>query len=111
MVTERLEALVHQLRKARPLTPIVLVEDRTFGNAFLRSERRRHHQASRKALREGLKRLRGQGVEGLILVEGATLLVNGDTVDGSHPSDLGFVHQAEALGAALEPLLRTNKSR
>ncbi|HIG86209.1 MAG TPA: hypothetical protein EYQ25_04125 [Planctomycetes bacterium] len=111
MVTERLEALVHQLRKARPLTPILLVEDRTFGNAFLHPKRRLHHQASRKALREGLERLRGQGVKGLILVEGATLLVNGDTVDGSHPSDLGFVHQAEVLGAALEPLLRTDKSR
>jgi hypothetical protein len=49
--------------------------------------------------------LREQGVEGLTLVAGADLLVNGDTVDGSHPSDLGFARQARVLGAALEPLL------
>ena len=28
------------------------------------------------------------------------------TVDGSHPTDLGFLRQAEAFCAALEPILR-----
>jgi hypothetical protein len=105
MVSERLEPLVLQLRKARPMTPILLVEDRTYGNAFLRSEYRALHATNRRALRTGLDRLREQGVEGLTLVAGADLLVNGDTVDGSHPSDLGFARQARVLGAALEPLL------
>ncbi len=101
-VAQRIEPLVRQLREAHPKTPILLVEDRTFANAFLLGGRRRHHEASRKALREGFERLREAGVRHLDYVEGAQLLGNEDTVDASHPSDLGFVKQAEVLAKALE---------
>lgn len=104
-VAERVEPLVKQLRKARPNTPIVLVEDRSFANTFLLPNRQRHHEASRRALRAGYERLLEAGVSHLSYVEGADLLGNEETVDGSHPSDLGFVHQAEVLSSALEPLL------
>lgn len=106
MVSERLEALVLQLRKARPETPILLVEDRTFANAFLLPKRRAHHAANRKALRDGLARLRAQGIKGLVLVEGSDLLGEGETVDGSHPSDLGFIRHARILGGAIREALK-----
>ena len=101
-VAERVEPLVRQLRERHPETPILLVEDRTFANAFLLSSRRRHHEASRKALRAGYDRLVEAGVPGLVYVEGAELLGNEDTVDASHPSDLGFERQARILASALE---------
>ena len=95
-------ALVRQLRERHPKTPILLVEDRTFANAFLLSSRRRHHEASREALRAGYERLVEAGVPGLVYVEGADLLGNEDTVDASHPTDLGFERQARTLASALE---------
>jgi GDSL-like Lipase/Acylhydrolase family len=45
---------------------------------------------------------------GLSYLEGEKLLGEDgdDTVDSSHPSDLGFMRQAEAMKVVLEPLLR-----
>jgi lysophospholipase L1-like esterase len=106
-VAARTEPLVRQLRTARPKTPIVLVEDRTFTNAALIPNQREHHAASRAALRAAYERLKAAGVEGLAYVEGEHLL--GDdgeaTVDASHPTDLGMLRMAEALEPVLKPLL------
>lgn len=106
-VAERTEPLVRALRDARPDTPILLVEDRSFENAWLRPQRQAHHAASRKALREAYERLIEDGVGGLYYLEGEDLLGDDSesTVDGSHPTDLGFRRQAERFLEALEPLL------
>ena len=47
------------------------------------------------------------GVKGLHYLKGDGLLgADGeDTVDGSHPTDLGFLRQADAMLPALTPLL------
>jgi len=107
LVRERAEPFVRILREARPDVPIVLVEDRTFGNAYWRSAVRKGHEARRIALREAYQRLRESGVEKLAYVLGEGLLgADGeDTVDGSHPTDLGFVRLADALEPVLRPLL------
>jgi len=103
-VAQRTEPLVRILRKARPAVPIVLVEDRTYQNAWLSPGHRRRNDTSRAALRKAYDRLVAAGVKDLHYVEGETLF--GDdgeaTVDGSHATDLGFMRQADAL----EPLLR-----
>ena len=51
--------------------------------------------------------LTAAGVGGLHYLPGETLLgADGeDTVDGSHPTDLGFLRQAGAFVKALAPLL------
>lgn len=103
-VAEKTEPLVKQLRQARPDTPIVLVEDRSFSNSWLFKSRRDHHEKSRSALVRAYDNLVSSGVKNLYYLEGEDLL--GDdteaTTDGSHPSDLGFLRQAEAF----EPLLK-----
>jgi lysophospholipase L1-like esterase len=106
-VAERTEPLVRRLREAHPETPIVLVEDRTYGNTPFLPSRRQRHDTSRAALRAAYERLTKAGVENLIYVEGEAVL--GDdgeaTTDGSHPSDLGMMRMAEALAPVLKPLL------
>jgi lysophospholipase L1-like esterase len=106
MVAQRTEPLVRRLRGARPKTPIVLVEDRTSANAWLRPGQRQHHAASRAALKAAFQRLQDAGVAGLVYVEGEHLL--GDdgeaTVDSSHPNDLGMMRMADALEPILRPL-------
>lgn len=105
-VAERTEPLVRQLRQARPTTPILLVEDRTYANTpFLRSRQIRH-QESRQALRQAYENLTAEGFQHLGYVKGESLLGDDrdDTTDGSHPNDLGFFRQANALEPALRKL-------
>ena len=96
--------LVNQLRAAKPNTPIVLVEDRRDTNSWILPARNQHHTANHAALRECFVALQKAGVKGLFYLEGDDLL--GDdaeaATDGSHPSDLGFVRQADRF----EPVLK-----
>jgi hypothetical protein len=103
-VAERTEPLVQALRKARPETPIVLVEDRTYSDAFLNPSKRARHDSSRAALRAAFERLTAGGTGRLYYLAGEELLGqdNEGTVDSSHPTDLGFVRQADTF----EPVLR-----
>lgn len=104
LVRERCVPLVQQLRKARPDTPIVLVEDRRNTNAWILPDRDRHHTENHAALKEAFAALQKEGVKHLHYLGGDDLLghdAEGAT-DGSHPSDLGFVRQADLF----EPVLR-----
>ena len=107
MVAERAEPLVRILRKTHKETPIVLVEDRTYCNAYLIASKRERHRLSRAALRKAYENLTASGVKNLYYVYGEHLL--GDdgeaTVDGSHPTDLGFMRQAEVMEKVLRPLI------
>jgi lysophospholipase L1-like esterase len=107
-VAERTEPLVQALRKRHPDTPIVLVEDRTYTDAFLVQERARRNQTSRAALKDVYQKLKSAGVGNLHYLSGEELLgEDGEgTVDGSHPTDLGFLRQAEAFAGVLRPLLQ-----
>jgi hypothetical protein len=108
MVTERVEPFVHTLRRAHPQTPIVLVEDRRYPNGFLVEERRKVNDSNHAALHAAFQRLKKSGVKKLYYISGDSLL--GDdgegTVDNSHPTDLGFMRQADAFAKVLQPLLR-----
>ena len=101
--------LVKQIRAARPETPIVLVEDRRNTNSWILPARNQHHTDNHRALRECFAALQKEGVRGLYYLEGDALL--GDdaegATDGSHPSDLGMVRQADRF----EPMLRRALNR
>jgi hypothetical protein len=104
---ERVEPFVQTLRKAHPTTPIVLVEDRNYTDGFLLEARRERNEGNHRALREAYQALTKAGVKNLHYLPADSLL--GDdgeaTVDGSHPTDLGFMRQADAFEKILRPLL------
>ena len=106
-VSQRTEPLVAILREKRPNTPILLVEDRIYADAFLVESKRARNDGNQKALREAFAKLKSQGVKNLYYLEGKGLLGQDgeDTVDGSHPTDLGFMRHADAFRAALSPIL------
>jgi lysophospholipase L1-like esterase len=108
-VTERTEPLVRQLRAAHPNVPIVLVEDRSYSSSWIRPSQAKRNHDSRVALKAAYQRLLDAGTTRLEYVDGETLLAadRDDTTDGSHPSDLGFFHQADALEPALRRALGT----
>ena len=51
LVKERAEAFVRTLREARPTTPIILVEDRTYADAHWVASRRERNESSRREFR------------------------------------------------------------
>lgn len=108
-VTQRAVPLVKQLRSARPETPILLIEDRTYPNAYLLPKRQAAQEDNRAALQAAYQQLQNDGFGRLGYVRGEELLGadRDDTTDGSHPSDLGFYRQADAIEKELRKLLAT----
>ena len=104
LVRERCAPLVKRLRAARPEVPIVLVEDRRFTNEWILPAKKAFHDANHAALRAAFEGLERDGVGGLFYLPGDGLLgADGEgAVDASHPTDLGFMRQADAF----EPVLR-----
>lgn len=107
LIAERTESFVKALRKARPDTPIVIVENiRYQAGAFLPGSRQSYEDKN-NALRTAYEKLEADGVAGLHYVTCDALL--GDdgeaTVDGTHPNDLGFMRMADALEPALRAAL------
>lgn len=111
-VKARTEPMVQQLRAARPEVPIVLVEDRTYADAWIRPSRQQRNDTSRVEFQAAFERLQQAGVKDLHYVDGETLLGSDrdDTTDGSHPNDLGFWRQANAIEPALRSALGLPKS-
>jgi hypothetical protein len=103
-VTLKCVPLVKQIRAARPNTPIVLVEDRRQTNAWILPALKQFHTDNHAALRACMAALQTVGVTGLYYLTGDELLGDDDdaATDGSHPSDLGMVRQADWF----EPVLR-----
>jgi lysophospholipase L1-like esterase len=106
-VAERTGPLVRTLRSAHPGTPIVLVEDRNYTDGWLRASRRERNRTNHITLQREHAALLDAGVRNLHYVPGDHLF--GDdgeaTVDGSHPTDVGFMRMADALEPVLRALL------
>jgi hypothetical protein len=107
MVKERAEIFIREIRKARPETPIVLIEDRTNTGAWLKPNDLKNHKEKRNFLRATYEKLAAEGMTGLTYVEGESLLGNDNegTVDGSHPTDLGMVRMSDILTPILQKIL------
>lgn len=106
-VSERMSAMIVTLREKHPKTPIVLVEHIDVGSAQVLPARRAGYSKSNAALREIFEQRVRAGDRKLFYVRGDKLLgTDGQgTVDGVHPTDLGFMRMADAI----EPVLKRVK--
>ena len=104
LVDERADAFVRRLTAARPGTPLVLIEDRTYPAGWVTPAVAADNRSRRAAFKRAFARLTAAGIGPLHYIEGDILLgTDGDgTIDGSHPNDLGAFRMADAI----EPLLR-----
>jgi hypothetical protein len=107
-INERAAACVQMLRVARPTTPILVVEDRNYADAYLITARRERNETNHAAMRAVYRKLKDDRVTGLYYLEAKVLLGEDgeDTIDGSHPTDLGFVRHADAFERVLRHILR-----
>ena len=106
-VKERTVPGVKMLREAHPKTPILLVEDRNIETGFLVQARRESNDANHAALREAYAALQtGEGPAVYYLKADDLLGHDGEgTIDGSHPTDLGFTRQAAEFEKVLRKIL------
>jgi len=107
MVRERLVPFVETLRKAHPATPIVLVENTMYDNGYTLPKARKVIEDKNVALQGVYEQLLDKNVSGLTFVpsEGLTGTDGEGTVDGCHPTDLGFHRFAEAMTPVLKKVL------
>ena len=101
MVKTRVVPFVKKLRQLRPDTPILLAE-----NENLKSD---HSQ--NVALHEAFAKLTSENVRNIHLLKCGGVLERREngTVDGVHPTDLGFLWMAEKYEPAMRELLTQNR--
>ena len=99
MVSKRVEPFIKKLRKARPVTPILLVEDSSIKNL---------PTPKGDILREIHAKLTAAGDVNLYLLSNIGMLgEDGEaTVDGCHFSDLGMFRQASTFTKHLELIFK-----
>ena len=83
------------------------MEDRTYANTPFLPFNQKRQRDSRRELRRAYDRLVDMGVQDLHYLEGERLLGEDreDTVDGSHPSDLGFIRMVGVFDPVIRRIL------
>jgi lysophospholipase L1-like esterase len=107
-IATRLPEFLETLRNARGSTPILLVENAIYQDAWTNPQRNTQPREANAALRIAFDNLKNR-IGGLHFIAGESALgSDGEaTVDGTHPNDIGFMRLAELLSSKLEPLLQS----
>lgn len=103
---QRVDEFITILRAAHPRTPIILLGSIRYADANFVEERAERVRRSNHEL-QGIFDRRRLSDPNLWLVPGEHLLDAGgeDTVDGTHPTDLGFVRMAQIVESVLRQAL------
>ncbi len=105
-LTKRINHAVSTLKQRRPGIPILLVEHAGYSDGPIQNTREQAYQRVNRIQRQVFEKLISQGVEDLYYLSHREInLQLDDTVDGTHPNDLGMMHYAEAYGQRLEEIL------
>lgn len=93
---ERIEPFVNKIREKHPATPIVLVENVTYSNSAFLEARQAKVTGANEVLRKLFEKRKAAGDAHIYYVPTTKLFGSDgeDTVDGSHPTDLGFQRMA-----------------
>ena len=104
---ERVEPFVKVLRAAHPTTPIILVENVTYTNSAFVEARQAKVTGANEILRKLYEKMKAAGDKNVYYVPTTRLLGpdGEDTVDGTHPTDLGFLRMAQGIAPAVREAL------
>ncbi len=95
------------LRAKHPNTPIVVVEQPHYTEGRFTSARARGLAAMNKELQDSYKELKSKGVKNVYYLTYADIGFDmNDSVDGTHPTDMGMLKYANAFEKLLKPLLK-----
>lgn len=106
-VHQRLMPFVRTLRQKRPTTPIVLVENITYQIGDPIPQVVDRSTGNNREMRTVFEQSQAAGIDHLHYQPGTHLLdEDGEgTVDGTHPTDLGFMQMARTMRPLLESLI------
>jgi lysophospholipase L1-like esterase len=110
MIAERAVPFVRRLRELKPDTPILLVENIVYQNGWFLEATQAAYTGKNEALKKSFEELKSSGVDQLHYL-GCEELLGRDgeaTVDGVHPTDLGFLRMAETLEPVIARILEGN---
>jgi len=104
-LAKRFPEFVNILRKAHPSVPILAVTNIRYTSTLYEAAEVEKADRCRSIQHDEIKKRTGAGDKNLFFANGYEFLGEGFdecTVDGVHPTDLGFLHMADAI----EPYLR-----
>lgn len=109
-LAETLPAFIRILRERHPAVPILVVSKIRYAGEWFYEEKR-HLASDRKHVQQStVERLQKEGDANIHFLDGGTLLGEEDaeecTVDGAHPTDLGFLRMAKSLAPVIRELIR-----
>lgn len=109
-IARTLPTFIQILRERHSEVPILVASRiRTAEDQFY-MERRELHNRRRLIQFENVEQRRTEGDHNIHFFDGSKMLgnefVNDCTVDGTHPTDLGFLRMAQSLAPVIKPLLR-----
>jgi lysophospholipase L1-like esterase len=106
LVETNAEPFLRTILDAHPETPLLMIEDRTHADAWLRPNYAAGQQAKRRAFRTIGDQLRQEGRPVHYLIGDELLGDDSEaTTDASHPSDLGAWRYAAAVSPVLAEIL------
>ena len=107
-VAERTFTFVKELRKKHPSTPILMIESisRQIGNYNLKWKKRLQDQNGN--FKKEYDKLLNSGVENLYYIPSNDLIGHDTegTVDGTHPTDVGFARMVEIIESKIKEVLK-----
>jgi len=106
-IPDRTGTFVKKLRDAHPTTPIVLVENPSYSQILWNPAVERSVNNKNKLLLNEYNKLTRGGIQGLHYLKGKDLYGSdgNSTVDGVHPTDLGFMRIADVMEPYLKKIL------
>ena len=109
-INEREESAIRKLRIARPKTPIVLIDNILYCNAFLKESAMSRYTSSNIAQYAIYEKLVQEGIDNLHYIKDDALIgTDGEaTVDGAHFTDLGYMRFSESLIDPLKKIIASS---
>lgn len=106
-VEEKAPKLIEILRRKRPQTPIILVENIMYPDVFIEERKNRIYQEKNAALRRIYKLFVSSKTRNLYYIASNNLIGNDGeaTIDGVHPTDLGFMRMVSIFEPTLKKIL------
>lgn len=113
-IASTLPAFIRILRERHPVVPIMVVSRIRFAGDRFYSDMLNLHEGRKAIQRTTVEQLQRDGDHNIHFVDGSTLLGEDDaeecTVDGVHPTDLGFKRMANTLEPIFRELLQEQLS-
>src|SRR5690606_16727885 len=98
---------VYQIRKARPQTPILLVEHAGYSDGSADSSRYKTYTDLNRISKEVFSELQAEGVLNLYLLSKEELNLSLESfVDGTHPTDLGMMEYALSYEKKIREIIK-----